>query len=86
SLILFSEAMLLSCFGTLLGLSLSTLLIGLSQTWLTHNVYLQDIPILPSMSDASILLGAIVTGGLLALLPAVQAYRVTLHDGLTPQL
>ncbi len=84
--LLLSEAALLVCSGILLGVLL--LYVGL---WLVRPLIQSQLGLMiavapPSLSDGLLLGGVFVMGVLLSAIPAWQAYRNSLSDGLMPKL
>jgi len=85
-LLLCIESVVLTVIGIIAGLVLHYILTGLGALFLQQNFGLAIGLSLPDSRDWSILLAIAAAGLLTGLLPAVQAYRKSLADGLSQRL
>ena len=85
-LLLCIESTLLTVGGIVIGLALHYVLVGLGSLFLQNRFGLTINLALPDATDMKILLAIAVSGLLAGTLPALQAYRKSLADGLTQRL
>jgi len=85
-LLLCIESAVLTIGGIILGLALHYLLTGLGALFLQQRFGLSVALSLPGSTDLKILLAIAVAGLLAGTLPALQAYRKSLADGLSHRL
>lgn len=81
--LLLVEALLLVLVALLLGLLLAIVGLVLATPWLHAQFGIQLREIWPGMTEMQVLLGLLLSGALVGLIPAITAYRRTLLDGLT---
>lgn len=80
------ESTVLTLGGILLGLLLHYLLVGFASLFMQQRFGLNISLALPDSSDLKILLAIAVAGLVAGTLPALQAYRKSLSDGLSQRL
>jgi len=85
-LLLCIESTVLTLGGIVVGLLLHYVLTGLGSIFLQQRFGLSVSPGLPDSSDLKILVAIAVAGLLAGTLPALQAYRKSLADGLSQRL
>jgi len=85
-LLLCIESTVLTLGGIVVGLLLHYLLTGLGSIFLQQRFGLSISPGLPDGSDIKILVAIAVAGLFAGTLPALQAYRKSLADGLSQKL
>lgn len=77
------EAMLMAGVGALFGLGLLYVCLSLAQP-VVDSTFGLWLPIdAPSMREIWVILAVVVAGGLVSLVPALRAYRMSLADGMT---
>jgi putative ABC transport system permease protein len=76
------EAMLMAALGAILGLALLYVGLTLAQPILdsAYGLWLPIDP--PSLREVWALLGVIVAGAIVSMVPALRAYRMSLADGM----
>ena len=81
SLLVF-EAMLMAAIGALLGLGLLYLGLAIAQPIIdsAFGLWLPIEP--PARHELMVLGGVVVAGGIVGLVPAIRAYRLSLADGM----
>ena len=85
-LLLCIESSVLTLGGIVAGMVLHYVLTGIGSFWLQQRFGLTMMITLPNARDLMILLGVAIAGLLAGTLPALQAYRSSLADGLTQRL
>lgn len=85
-LLLCIESMVLTLAGIIAGLLLHYVLIGLGSIFMQQKYGLSITLALPDSTDLMILLAIALAGLLAGTLPALQAYRKSLSDGLSQRL
>lgn len=81
--LLTAEAMALSLAGALLGLAALYGGLGIAAPWIDAEYGLYLPLALPAARELAILAAIVVCGGLIGLVPAARAYRLSLADGMT---
>ncbi len=83
--LLLGEALLISFFAILLGLSMLYVLLALCGPYVQqhYGLYLTLSP--PSTWECSLMLMVLVAGCLVGLIPGLRIYRLSLSDGLSPK-
>ena len=80
------ESALITLGGIMMGLALHYLLVGIGSVYLQQQFGLSVPLTLPTPSDLQILLSIAIAGLFAGALPALQAYRKSLADGLSQKL
>lgn len=83
TLLLFYEATLLSVLGAIMGFILQYLLLAMINPILEAQYSVVVPMILPTIKEAYVAFGFIVLGSCFGIIPAIKAYRTSLHNGLT---
>ena len=79
------ETLLIVVIGSLLGMGGLYLTLTIGQTWLSQTFGLYVTNALPHIAEWRLVAVAIFLGQLIAVIPALLAYRRSLQDGLTAQ-